>query len=101
MKTFHHHGYWSARPGEKEQDNIYCREPQDTMEFMQGQTQPWIAFKVLAAGAIDPKDGFRYAFENGADFICVGMYDFQIVDDVNITLEVLQRDLQRKRPWRV
>jgi hypothetical protein len=59
----------------------------------------WIASKVLAAGAIDPKDGFRYAFENGADSICVGMYDFQIVDDVNITLDVLKGNLQRKRPW--
>ena len=42
-----------------------------------------------------------YAFENGADFICVGMYDFQIVDDVNIALDVLKSDLQRRRPWRV
>ncbi|GAH76422.1 unnamed protein product, partial [marine sediment metagenome] len=38
-------------------------------------------------------------FKNGADFICVGMYDFQIVDDVNIALEVLNGDLERKRPW--
>ena len=59
------------------------------MEYMKGLPQPWIAYKVLAAGAIHPKDGFRYAFENGADFICVGMYDFQIVDDVNIALTVL------------
>jgi hypothetical protein len=31
--------------------------------------KPWFAFKVLAAGAIEPKDGFRFAFENGTDFI--------------------------------
>jgi len=30
----------------------------------------------------------------------VGMYDFQIVEDVNLALDVLSRDLQRERPWR-
>ena len=48
-----------------------------------------MGYKVLAAGAIEPKDGFKWAFENGADFICVGMFDFQIVNDVNICLETL------------
>jgi hypothetical protein len=52
------------------------------------------------SGAITPEDGFKYAFQNGADFICVGMYDFQIVDDVNILLAVLNGDLKRERPWR-
>ena len=66
---------------------------------MKNLKQPFIAFKILAAGAIHPEDGFRYAFENGADFICVGMYDFQIVDDVNIALNVLSDNLQRERPW--
>ena len=35
---------------------------------MKEVTKPWIAFKVLAAGAIPPQDGFRYAFANGAGF---------------------------------
>jgi hypothetical protein len=51
----------------------------------------------LAAGAIKPKDGFRYAFENGADLFCVGMYDFQMVANVNTALDVLQSNLQRAR----
>jgi hypothetical protein len=66
---------------------------------MSNLDEPWIAFKILAAGSIPPEEGFRYAFENGADFICVGMYDFQIVDDVNIALDSLN-GLQRNRPWR-
>jgi hypothetical protein len=54
---------------------------------------------VLAGGAIEPKEGFRFAFENGADFICVGMFDFQIVDDVNTASKVLSELKNRQRPW--
>ncbi len=67
---------------------------------MAQREEPWIAFKVLAAGAIAPAKRFRHAFEGGADFICVGMYDFQLVENVNLALDVLG-DLQRRvRPWR-
>ena len=100
MKTFHHHNYWSAKPGQAEHDNIYCRDPQETIDFMADRPEPWIAFKVLAAGSLKPQDGFRFAFEGGADFICVGMYDFQIVDDVNICGAILKSSLNRKRSWR-
>jgi hypothetical protein len=54
---------------------------------------------VLAAGAILPKDGFRFAFENGADFICVGMFDFQVVENVNTANEILGSLKQRERGW--
>jgi hypothetical protein len=37
---------------------------------------------------------------NGADFICVGMFDFQIVNDVNICIETLNNlGDTRKRKW--
>jgi uncharacterized membrane protein YphA (DoxX/SURF4 family) len=98
VKTLHHHNYWSASP-EEWHDNMYCFKPSETIQFMSGLEEPWIAFKVLAAGSILPEEGFKYAFENGADFICVGMYDFQIVDDVNIVLDTLNQ-IQRNRPWR-
>ena len=100
MKTYHHHNYWSAVPGKPEHDNIFCRRPEETAEFMNNRLEPWIAFKTLAAGSLLPQDGFRFAFEGGADFICVGMYDFQIVDDVNICMDILNGDLPRKRDWR-
>jgi len=115
MKTMHHDQYWSAHPRENRypfevdgkkhldhnrfHDNLFCLYPERTVEFVQRATVPVMGFKVLAAGAIEPKDGFNWAFQNGADFICVGMFDFQIVNDVNITLEVLNNLKDRKRNW--
>jgi hypothetical protein len=100
MKTLHHINYWSADK-ETQNDNIWCTDPDDTIAYMESIDVPWIAYKTLAAGAIHPEIGFKYAFENGADFICVGMYDFQIVDDANIAMNVLNTDLNqvRQRPW--
>ena len=100
MKTYHHHHYWSAAPGKPEHDNVFCRLPEETEAFMASRPEPWIAFKVLAAGALKPQDGFRFALEGGADFLCVGMYDFQIVDDVNIFNAILKGNLNRKRSWK-
>lgn len=99
VKTLHHCDYWSAGP-EEEHDNIWCTNPEETIAYMETLEEPWIAFKTLAAGAIHPDVGFQYAFENGADFICVGMYDFQIVDDANIAAKVLASNLERRRPWK-
>jgi hypothetical protein len=85
--------------GEPENDNIWCTNPEDTIAYMHQLPEPWIAFKILAAGALDPKPSFQYAFESGADFICVGMYDFQVVDDVNLALDVLRTPFARQRQW--
>jgi uncharacterized membrane protein YphA (DoxX/SURF4 family) len=115
MQTMHHDQYWSAHPREKRvpfevdgmkypdhdrfHDNCFCLFPDRTVEFVNRTTLPVMGFKVLAAGAIAPEDGFRWAFENGADFICVGMFDFQVVDDVNIVLHTLGNLPERKRRW--
>jgi len=99
MKTIHHDRYWSRMADKPERDNVYCRDPEETKEFMNSLKQPWIGFKVLAAGSIRPQDGFRFALEAGADFLCVGMYDFQIVDNVNICMNILESKINRTRPW--
>jgi hypothetical protein len=106
MKTLHHHNYKTApRPGEagddyKEFPGYWCGKPQETVEFMQSVKKPWIAFKVMAAGAIPPKDAFRYSYQSGADFIVAGMFDFEIAEDVGIVKEILGSQPKRSRPWR-
>ena len=115
MNTMHHDNYWSAHPRENRHpfeviggnskdhnmfhDNCFCSFPERTVEFVNRVKVPVMGFKVLAAGAIRPADGFNWAFENGADFICVGMFDFQVVDDVNICIDTLQNLQNRKREW--
>jgi hypothetical protein len=99
MKTLHTKDYWSARAPEQH-ENIFDEAPEETSRFMAGVPRPWIAFKVLAAGAIRPEDGFQYAFRGGADFICAGMFDFQVAEDVTIAKEVLAALSGRDRPWR-
>jgi hypothetical protein len=99
VKTCHHHNYWSAKSGAEWKDNIFDFDPAETIKFMATLPEPWIAFKVLAAGAIKPEDGLKYAFTSGADFVCMGMYDFQIVEDVNVALNVLEKVKERQRPW--
>ncbi|MDR1860167.1 MAG: DoxX family membrane protein [Bacteroidales bacterium] len=118
MKTMHHDRYWSAHPREnrvpfetdganhldhnKYHNNLFCPFPERVTEFVSQATVPVMGFKVLAAGAIPPEDGFQWAFVNGADFICVGMFDFQIVRDVNICLDVLAaigQNHSRSRAW--
>ncbi len=99
MKTLHTHDYWSAT-APTWHDNMYCFDPNETVRYMETLHQPWIAFKTLAAGSLHPKDAFPWCFNSGADFICVGMYDFQIVDDVNLAIDAHNGAKDRSRPWR-
>lgn len=105
VKTLHSEDYWSARKPDQSAevirnpyDNFWCVDPAKTIAYMREVKKPWIAFKVLAAGAIHPTHGFKYAFENGADFICVGMFDFQVADDADFAIAALA-DVKRERPW--
>lgn len=75
------------------------QEPGDVASFMKTVTKPWIGFKVLGAGRVKPKEGFDMAFKLGADFINVGMYDFQIQEDIGLVNEVVATHAQRDRQW--
>ena len=114
-KTFHHDKYWSAHPRENRRefevvhdflpghnqfhDNIWDLFPERTIETFRSIDVPLFGFKIMAAGAIKPADGVRYAFENGADFVCMGMFDFQVVEDTNTVITVLGSLGERIRPW--
>lgn len=107
MKTLHDTNYWSTRrPDQMKEvidnygiDNYWCRDPKETIGFMSELNRPWIAYKVLAAGAIQPRAGFRFAFNNGADFAAVGMFDFQVAEDADVTAEACAGARNRDRSW--
>jgi len=104
IKTFHHHRYPTGpRPDEltgpyREYPGYWCKDPKETIEVMAKVTKPWIAFKVMAAGAIPPKSAFEYVFANGADHVLAGMFDFEIAEDARIVKDVLAK-VKRSRPW--
>ena len=113
MKTFHSHKYWSATPidpanpdlpvdGEDHNmahDNIWCMSDKAVTDFFSKDETPWIAYKVFAAGAIKPEEGLKHAFNSGADFACVGMFDFQVVENENLEYSILNGTMNRERKW--
>jgi len=111
VKTLHTDDYPSATPkhlqkdylwfgGEGYYDNMWCVDAAETIEFFKGVDKPWVAFKVLAAGAIPPHKAFAHAFKNGADFIAVGMFDWQVKEDCDLVKRLVRREVDRERAWR-
>lgn len=108
QKTLHTHDYYTAPRADETgplgaHDNSWCKDPQAVVDFMAQVKKPWIAFKVLAAGALQPRAGFPYAFNSGADFILVGMFDWQIEEDAKLARRVVEivsgPNSKRTRPW--
>lgn len=100
MKTFHHLDYWSApSPDRKDEGYSWCKTPEEVAAYFKTCKIPWIAYKVMAAGAIKPESAFKFVFENGAEFANVGMFDFQIVENANAATSILNSDLKRERKW--
>jgi hypothetical protein len=117
VKTFHLDRYWSATPEDHREeydwmrrgdasdhdanhDSMWCNNPEETAAFMETVEKPWVAFKVMAAGAIHPRMAFSSAFRNGADFVIAGMFDFQVEADVKLAIESVRKSDRRQRPWR-
>ncbi len=78
----------------------YSEDPREIADFMKTVDKPWIAFKVLGAGVVNPRWGFELAFRMGADFLNIGMFDFQVREDIVHAKELLAGDLKRERPWK-
>ena len=106
VKTMHTHDYFSSkRPDQGDSvihsahDNFWDPNPAETVEYMAKVDKPWVAFKVLAAGGIPPNKALPYTFQNGADFAMVGMFDFQIANDIQVANAALKKAEKRARPW--
>jgi hypothetical protein len=108
QKTFHTHDYYTAPRADEtgplgKHDNSWCDNPQAVVEVMSTIKKPWIAFKILAAGAIPPRAAFPYAFNSGADFILVGMFDWQVEENAKLARHVVNivsgPNSKRTRPW--
>jgi len=117
VKTIHSDAYWSATPREyrvefepaywkchqdhnRYHGNIFDLFPEKTTEVMRDIKKPWIGFKTLAGGALPVAEGLSYAFGHGADFVSIGMFDFQLEESVKAALRVLDNNKNRPRPWR-
>lgn len=73
--------------------------PAAVAAHLRTQAMPCIGFKVLGAGRMKPAEGFDLAFRSGADFINVGMYDFQVKEDLALAREAVSKNAQRSRAW--
>jgi hypothetical protein len=76
------------------------QDPAEIAAFMKTVKKPWIAFKVLGAGRMKPREGLDLAFRMGADFVNVGMYDFQVREDISLVKEIVATHEHRDRFWR-
>lgn len=108
QKTHHTHDYYTApRLGESgpvgPYDNSWCDDPSAVVDVMAKVRRPWIAFKILAAGALPPRAAFPHAFNSGADFILVGMFDWQVAENARLARRIVglvsKPESQRTRAW--
>jgi len=112
VQTLHGDNYFSATRKEERtdymiydgnphwQDNMWCSDADKMVDIFSNITKPWIAFKVLAAGAIRPREGMTFAYEGGGDFVPVGMFDFQVEENCELAARIIRRAAERARPWR-
>ncbi len=89
VKTLHTNDYFTGpKPGDPDRlgknDNSWCSDAQAVIDVFAKITKPWIAFKSLAAGAIMPRQAFPFALIGGADFLLVGMFDWQVEENVKL-----------------
>lgn len=69
--------------------DYHCDDPEAAKAAMKKLDTPFLSFKVLGAGRDEPEAGFRNAFDAGATFIAVGMFDFQAKENAELVNKIL------------
>jgi hypothetical protein len=108
QKTLHTNEYFTGPKADEpdrvgKNDNSWCVDSQAVIDVFARINKPWIAFKILAAGALQPRAAFPYSFNGGADFLLVGMFDWQVEDNAKLARRVYNivsgPNSKRTRPW--
>lgn len=108
QKTLHTSDYFTGPKSDEpdrvsKNDNSWCSNAQAVIDVFAKVTKPWIAFKILAAGAIQPRAAFPYSVNGGADFLLVGMFDWQVEENAKLARRVFSivsgPNSKRTRPW--
>ena len=58
-------------------------DPKAAAAYMKTRTEPWVAIRCLAGGAIDPVTAYRFAMDSGATAAAIDLLDYRIVETVN------------------
>jgi hypothetical protein len=61
-----------------------CDDPAEATRVIRSIDKPFIGFKVLGAARDAVKPGFQHALDAGADFLAVGMFDFQVKENAEL-----------------
>ena len=112
VKTLHSDDYPSATPKELRKefiwldggkgwyDNMWCINPEETIAFMKTVTKPWIAFKVLAAGAILPRAGLPLRLQERRRFHRRRHVRLPDQGRCELAERAIRHHQKRQRPWR-
>ena len=64
-------------------NSIWCVDPKAAAAYMKTRSEPWVAIRCLAGGAIDPVKAYKFAKDNGAAAAAIDLLDYRIVETVN------------------
>ena len=78
-------------------NNIWCVDPKAAADHMKTRSEPWVAIRCLAGGAIDPVKAYRFATTNGATAASIDLLDYRIVDTVNGIMKKPDKGAAKKK----
>ena len=78
-------------------NNIWCVDPKAAADYMKTRSEPWVAIRCLAGGAIDPEKAYRFATTNGATAASIDLLDYRIVDTVNAIMKKPDEGAAKKK----